>query len=177
MATFEFTSEGIKSGVGEHGFFAHGETTRFGFDDREYPGHGLPSIRSKKFEWSIHTNGEDAWNLYEEVISAYSFDPSNWPKTEREAEIKRVFVDRPRIGLFMQWKPGEVTLNYSLKDCPDFAALIMGAIAAGREINVFCQGFQFADESKPGAAVPTVSGWAERKEPLILTSHPIITVA
>lgn len=177
MATFEFRSEGIKAGYSGKGFFAHGETTRFGFDENEYPGHDLPSIRSKRFEWSIHTHGEDPWKQYSDIIDAYAFDRENWPKTDREAEIMRVFSDRPRVGLFMQWRPGEVSLHFSLASSPELATVIMGAIAAGREIDLFCQGFLFANEDRPGAAAPTVSGWTERKEPLILTDHPIITVA
>lgn len=176
MATFEFSSEGIRAGFGSHGFFAHGTTSRFGFDEREYLGHGLPSLHAMKLEWSIHTNGDDAWDHYAKVISAWSHDAANWPMTSREDEIKRIYADRPRVGLFMQWKPGEVSLRYFLKADPAFATLVMGAIAAGREIDVFGQGFQFANEDRPGAAAPTVSGWTERKEPLILTSYPIVSV-
>ena len=176
MATFDFSSEGITAGFGAHGFFAHGTTTKFAFDEREYPGHGLPSLFSMKLAWTVHTNGGDAWDHYAEVISAWSHDAANWPMTPRADEIKRIYADRPRVGLFMQWRPGEISLQYFLKDDPAFATLVMGAIAAGCPIDVWCQGFRFADEDRPDAAAPTVSGWAERKEPLLLSSYPIVSV-
>ncbi|MGV9010266.1 hypothetical protein [Brevundimonas sp.] len=175
MATFTFVSEGITAGFGESGFFAFGETSDFQFDEREWPGHGLPHLQSDKLAWSIQTTGRDAWESYTEVIEAYGFDRANWPMTERAAEIERIF-SKPRLGLFIRWKPGETTLTVFLKNDPALAIVIMGAIAAGREIDFFQQGFLFADEGKPGAAAPTVSGWSDRKEPLILTDHPIIRV-
>lgn len=175
MATFEFTSEGIEVGFDRRGFYAHGRTTKFGFDEREYPGHGLPNIQTDEFYWSINTLGEDVWKNYAEVISAWSHDPADWPMTSREAVIKSTFHER-LVSLFVRWNPGEVTLNVSFPPSADFATMIMGALAAGRQIDFYSNGFNYADESRPDAAAPTVSGWSERKEPLFTTHHPIIRV-
>lgn len=176
MATFEFKSEGIQAGYGENGFFAFGETTDFQFDEREWPGHDLPNIRSMKLVWAINTRGDDQWKEYNDIIDAYAFDHANWPRTERASEIERAYADRQRLGLFTRWHPGKMSLTYSLNPDPTLAVVIMGAIGAGREIDFFAQGFLFADEGKVAAA-PTVSGWSERKEPLILADHPTIRVA
>ena len=175
MTTCTFLSEGITAGFGENGFFAFGETTQFEFDEREWPGHGLPYIRTDKFSWQINETGEDAWAQYEEVIEANAFGGSSWRITERKAEIERVFT-KPRLGLFVRWEPGETTLTVNLGNNTALATVIMGAIGAGREIDFFQQGFTFADEAVTDAAAPTVSGWLERKEPLFLTSPPIIRV-
>jgi hypothetical protein len=47
---------------------------------------------------------------------------------------------------------------------PALAILIMGTIAVERELVFWCDGFLFADDTKP-SPLPSVSGFMERPQP------------
>lgn len=161
MTAFIFITQGIDVGYDEDGFFAYGETTNHKFNERDWVGHGLPRFQGKPIFWRIGSGRKDMWVEYIAITGQRA--------TAKPTDLTKEWFQRydAPVGLLLKLDPYPIRLTYSLHTDPALASLIMGAVAAERELVFWCEDFMFVDETKP-APVPSVSGFMERQEPLFL---------
>lgn len=173
MANFELITNGIDVGYGEDGFFAMGVSTahRFG-DDEDWEG-GRPPVRGMPVCWSISLSGKDP---FEEYVS-YTYPPSEL--SPRVALLRDLFSEtksRP-VGKMRRWDHNEpIQLSYYFPNDASLAALIVGAVAADRELTIRGSGWYFLTDDSRLAPAPTVDGFMERKEPAFATELPTLRV-
>lgn len=168
MVTFSFITQGFEVGYGGEGLFAFGETDNHRWEDRDSPT-VTPKLRGEVIAWRIDVSPETPWEQY-----------ASWREPEqitpRKDKLHAYWADFGMPAGRMQrslYDAKQVSLSYSLPNDPALAVFLMSALEAGRELAVFCPGFQFIDEDKVAPA-PSVTGFEQRGEPAFPNDRPIL---
>lgn len=132
MASFELITNGIDVGYGEDGLFATGVSTAHKFDNDDWQW-GTPPVRGMPVHWSISLSGKDP---FEEYVS-YTFPPSEVsPRVPLLRDFFSETKSRP-VGKMRRWDHNEpIQLSYYFPNDASLAALIVGAVAADRELTI-----------------------------------------
>ncbi len=172
MASFELTTQGIEAGYSEDGFFAFGTSTLHKLDNGEDWEWTIPRIGEMPIHWRIALTSKDVFNDYKALL---------WKTENRTARLPLledyfVRIEAQPVGKLHRWDNEEpISLVYYLPNDPSLAALIMGVIAAGRDLTIYGQGFLWAkqDVAAPATSVP---GFMERNEPAFTLEAPTLRI-
>ena len=173
MADFELITNGIEVGFGREGLFAHGLSTTHKFENDVW-NHDKPWIHDIPIEWSIRL---DDMNPFEAWASSCT-NPGMDLFRPRVNMLREYFIrhDERPVGMMRRRNNNEpIILRYHFKNDPSLTAFIMGAIAAGRELSVWGQGWVFLADDVLNWDT-SVKGFMERNEPVFVTERPILKI-
>ena len=167
MASFELATTGIEVGYSDGGFNAHGVSVVHQFENSDWQC-STPSIKGMPVEWVIRLEEKDP---FEEYVAA------TYPKSDlspRVPELRDFFAKHGKpCGQMRRWDNAEpILIKYYLPNDPSLAAFIMGAVAAGRELRIWGQGWDFMATDDRVLPIVTVKGFMERKEPAYTQDRP-----
>ena len=172
MASFTLITNGIDVFYDEDGFFAKGLSTTHKFFNSDWQS-SQPPITGMPIQWSIRLSGADPFENY----VSYTYPTSRL--SPRVPLLRDFFssVGRKVVGMMHRWDQSEpIALSYYFPNDTVLAAVILGAVAAHRELVIGGSNWHFLADDNRLAPAPTVDGFMQRNEPAFATELPQLQI-